>query len=94
MKKIALTLVSIGALMAASSAQASTHVSVGFGLPFYSYAAPARVAYYAPAPVYYRPAPYYYRPVTYYQPAYYGGNYIRYYNGGYGHEGWHRRHWY
>jgi hypothetical protein len=60
--------VAVGALVAASAAQARTDVFVSIGLPGYGYVQPAPV-YVQPAPVYVQPAPVYLHRSRYVQPA-------------------------
>jgi hypothetical protein len=84
--------IAIGALAAASAAQARSDVvfSIGLNAP-YGYAQPAPVyaqpqsVYYEPAPAYYEPAPVYYQQQ---QPVYYAPQPVYY---GHRHR-WHERH--
>ena len=84
-KALLAAVVTLGALGAASTAQARTDVQFSIGIPI-GYAQPAPV-YYQPRPVYVQPAPVYYQPQpVYVQPApsyiypsaYYGRSYDRY----------------
>lgn len=76
--------IALGALGAATGAQAGSDLifSIGLNAP-YGYVQPAPV-YYQPAPVYYEPAPVYYQP----QPVYYQPQPVYYVNR---HHRWHGR---
>ena len=106
-KQIALAFAALGCVMAATSAQAGSHVSwsVGISAPAVGVAVGSGPVYapvpvyesapvYAPAPVYVQPAPVYVRPapVIYGPPAYYYPRHVYYGAPAYYYPR-HHRHW-